>query len=321
MRKLIYILVACSICSVSLAQQINQYSQYMITKSLLNPAAAGIQGKFNADVGYRNQWSGFEGAPSSFFFAGNYVLGKHHKRRHYKDHAIRVSNPDLFKVHDTTSAFKHVIGAYTLNNITGPMNTTTAYGTYTYHIPIDEFQLSLGAAVGMGNLKLNVNEIEVEQQNDDLYQAYVNGNANTTYFDMSLGIMFYSHNFFIGYSANGIAPNKVQFGSESIDAQLNTHHYFSAGAKFPLGQNLYLKPSVLTRAVSGAPVSYDFNLLADYKDIFWLGATYRNKDAVIFMGGVTFNRHYLLAYSFDLTLSELKNYNSGTHEIILGIHL
>lgn len=321
MRLFLYISSFFFLTSLSFGQQINQYSQFMVTKSLFNPAAAGIQGKFNADVGYRNQWSGFEGAPRSFFFAGNYVLGKHHKRRHYKDHAIRVSNPDLFKVQDTTSAFKHVVGAYSLNNITGPMSSTAAYGTYTYHIPIQEFQLSLGAALGVNNIRINPNEVEVEQQNDALYQEYVINNQNTTFFDMTLGMMFYSHNFYLGYAANGIAPNKVQFGSESLDASLNTHHYFSAGAKFGISQNLYLKPSVLVRVLKDAPVSYDFNLLADYKGMFWVGGTYRNKDAIVFMGGLSFNRHYLVSYSYDLTLSELKNYNSGTHEIILGIHL
>lgn len=321
MKKLAFISALLLSTVAVKAQQINQYTQYMLTKSLFNPAAAGIQGKFNANVGYRNQWTGFEGAPKSFFFAGSLVLGKHHKRRDYKDHAIRVSNPDLFKAIESESAFKHVIGAYSLNNITGPMSTTTAYATYAYHIPIDEFQLSVGTALGMGNLKLNPDEVEVEFENDALYQSYMQGNQNTTYFDMSLGIMFYSHNFFIGYSANNIAPNKLQFTSESIDAQLNTHHYFSAGTKFGLGEEISLKPSVIVRALKATPVSYDFNLLADYKDMFWLGGTFRNKDAFAFMGGFKFNRHYVIGYAYDLTISNLNNYNSGTHEIILGIHL
>lgn len=320
MKKLLYIATLLMLCSMAKGQQINQYSQFMLTKSLLNPAAAGIQGKFNANVGYRNQWTDLEGAPQSYFFAGNYVLGKHHKRWSYKDHSIRVSNPDLFKVTDTTSVFKHVVGAYSLNNITGPMNFNSAYLSYAYHLPIDEFQLSGGISIGMGNVKLNPEKIEVEQLNDEVYQSYMSGNQNTNYFDMSLGLMFYSHNFYISYAANSIAPNKLQFSSESIDALLNTHHYLSAGAKFGLGK-IYLKPSVLVRMLKGAPASYDINLLADYKDLFWIGSTYRHQDAVVFMGGFTFNKHYLVGYSYDLTLSTLKNYNTGTHEILLGIHL
>ena len=78
-RFLLVILIGVAV--VTEAQQFVQYSQYNNNKFIYNPAAAGILGKMNVDFGYRNQWAGFENAPTSYFVSGQYVLGEENKRR------------------------------------------------------------------------------------------------------------------------------------------------------------------------------------------------------------------------------------------------
>ena len=47
------------------AQQLPQYSDYMINYVALNPAAAGTSGCLMARIGYRSQWVGAAAAPAA----------------------------------------------------------------------------------------------------------------------------------------------------------------------------------------------------------------------------------------------------------------
>jgi hypothetical protein len=50
----------------------------------------------------------------------------------------------------------------------------------------------------------------------------------------------------------------------------------------------------------------------------WVGATYRLQDAIAPMIGYMAPFGLKVGYSYDLTLSKLNGYSSGTHEIMLG---
>jgi hypothetical protein len=53
------------------------------------------------------------------------------------------------------------------------------------------------------------------------------------------------------------------------------------------------------------------------KDVVDLGLGYRNSDAVLFFAGFKINQRFSVQYSFDLTLSPLRNGSSNTHELSL----
>ena len=50
------------------SQNTVRYSQFNFAKSLYNPAALASDAKFTADLLYRNQWAGVDGAPSTVGF-------------------------------------------------------------------------------------------------------------------------------------------------------------------------------------------------------------------------------------------------------------
>jgi type IX secretion system PorP/SprF family membrane protein len=79
-----------------------------------------------------------------------------------------------------------------------------------------------------------------------------------------------------------------------------------------------LFPSVMIQALRPAPVQVDFNLALDWKEIITVGLSYRNKDALILTSEFDINEFLEIGYAFDLTVSELQNYNQGTHEVIIG---
>ena len=69
MRKLYKALFVVAISLVSakgFSQQDPQYTQYMYNMNVVNPAYAGSKENLSIGLLYRDQWSGFEGAPKTF---------------------------------------------------------------------------------------------------------------------------------------------------------------------------------------------------------------------------------------------------------------
>ena len=52
-----------------------------------------------------------------------------------------------------------------------------------------------------------------------------------------------------------------------------------------------------------------------------MGGSYRHKDSYAALAGFNFGKLVNLTYSYDLATSELRNYSSGSHEIVLGLQL
>lgn len=315
MKRLLYLLLVMNVAVY--AQQTTQFSQYMHSKFLINPAAIGTNGKLNVTMGYRDQWSGFPTDVQGFFIGGNYVLGEEHSRS-YIDNSIRVSNPDLFKTFDSTGQKKHVVGGYVTGTTAFPLKGNAFNALYAFHYPIDEFYISAGAALNINTYRLNLDQIDLFHQNDSEYNNLLSSSGNTGFADLTLGVLFYSHNLYFGYSLNRVAPNKLTLNKNPLNISLNTIHYISAGTQIHPNDTWTVRPSVLIRAINNAPASFDVNTIVEYRDYFMLGLSYRNGDAVIPMAGVTFNHHYTISYSYDITTSTLSTVSNGSHEILLA---
>lgn len=318
MRKLIISIVAVLVVSSTFGQQILQFSQYMNSKFLINPAATGISGKMNVTMGSRSQYVGLDQPVSAYFAGGNYTLGQGHDRLSYIDNSIRVSNPDLFKHFDSTGVAKHVVGGYVTGNNFFPIKSNAFNGLYSFHYPFHEFYIAGGAALNINSFNVNFDDIELMDEDDQEYLNFLNGNSKTIFSDLTLGVLFYSHNLYFGYSINRIAPNKVRFSSQYANITLNTHHFVSIGSKIDVSESFTVKPSILVKALKNLPVTYDINTMVEYKKFITGGLSYRSNDAVAIMAGIIFNDHYALSYSYDVTTSPLSQVSSGSHEIVIS---
>ena len=302
--------------STTFAQQITQFTQYTKNKFIINPAASGLNNKINATMGYRNQWTNLKNSPSAYYIGANYNLDQTLERS-YINNSIRVSNPDLFKNSDEEGKNKHIVGGYVAGNNFFPVKNMSVSGLYSFHYALDEFYISGGGALTFNQYKTNLNELSFFQQNDDEYKRFLSNKNRTSFIDMNLGLMIYSHNIYFGYSVVNLAPNKIRFNKDHLKADLNTHHYISLGVKQQLSERIDLNPSILIRAVKNAPASYDANISAIYDDKLSLGLSYRHNDALALMGGITFNHHYTFSYSYDITTSKINQVSNGTHELLL----
>ena len=72
------------------------------------------------------------------------------------------------------------------------------------------------------------------------------------------------------------------------------------------------------------PLHFDVAARVIYKEIVWIGASFRSgfvsqtMDAVNVLIGYNHEDQLLFGYSYDITLSNIKHYSSGTHELMIG---
>jgi hypothetical protein len=75
----------------------------------------------------------------------------------------------------------------------------------------------------------------------------------------------------------------------------------------------------MLKYVKHIPMQADIMTRVIYKEQVWLGGSFRTKDAISVMAGYTYRNNLSIGYAYDFTQSNLKNYSSGTHELVLGI--
>jgi len=82
-----------------------------------------------------------------------------------------------------------------------------------------------------------------------------------------------------------------------------------------------LRPNAMLKVVKGAPAQLDVNANLLFNDMIWAGVGYRTGDAVNLLIGAFINKQLRIGYSYDYTLSMLQDYNTGSHEVMLGYDL
>lgn len=285
------------------AQQESQYSMYMFNQLLINPAVTGTEDYMDAKVGGRTQWVGVDGAPKNFY-------GTFHT-------PIKKLKSEF---DDVKPLAWHGVGGFVSGDITGPLSKYKVYGSYAYHLPItNKLVFSLGTFLGFQNYYVNRDKLHFV---DDQADNAINGNVSAISPDGSIGGWLYSRKMYVGLSILQIFNNKVAVtDGTSAQGKLNRHYFFTAGYKIDLNEEWALVPSFLIKGLTPAPAQFDINMKARYQNKLWFGLSYRNKDALIGLIGVTLDNKIDIGYAYDYSISGLNKYTAGSHEIMVGYHI
>ena len=291
MKKL-YTLLTVIVCTVSglKAQQVPQYAQYMLNNYILNPAVSGTEDYYEVKSNNRYQWVGVTDAPRT------YVLSVHGPHR------------------------KHNMGfgGAVYSDVTGPTSRTGAYLSYAYHVKLSQkLKLSFGLGFGVMQFKIDGSKVTLKEGNDP---AMSNGVMSVIAPDATFGIQLYTKKFYFGVSMPQLIGNKLKFFDNVSDAQsrLSRHLLIMGGYTFNLGDNWTVQPSFLLKYVTPVPMQIDLGLKIGYRDVVWAGSAFRIKDAVSVMAGFNIGKNIILGYAYDFPMSSLKNYSSGSHEVMIG---
>jgi type IX secretion system PorP/SprF family membrane protein len=282
--------------SISHAQQDAQYTQYMYNTISVNPGYAGSRDVLNLTGLYRTQWVGLDGAPKTMTFSAHSPL-----RNNRLGLGVSLVRDQIWIMDET---YIDVDFSYTIN--------TSNTG-----------QLAFGLKAGAHLLNIDFTRTNPENTTDDNFDPS-NNIDNKFSPNVGFGIYYHTDRFYLGYSAPTLLRTKFYDNDVSAISYLakdRINHYLIAGYVFDLNADLKLKPAVLFKAVAGAPLQMDLsgNLLLNEK--LTLGLAYRWDAALSGLIGFQLSDGLMIGYAYDWETTELNNYNSGSHEIILRYEL
>ncbi|RYY27497.1 MAG: type IX secretion system membrane protein PorP/SprF, partial [Sphingobacteriaceae bacterium] len=282
MKKLYIGILFFLITVSSRAQQRPQYTQYIFNNYLINPAITGIENYTDIKAGYRNQWTGLDGAPVTMYFTAHTPLGNKFIQGDPMSQPANGEDPmSRSYVQDYQAApAHHGIGFSVVSDKAGPITQSNYDITYAYHLGLSSnLNLSVGVAAGLASINLNTSQITLENALDP---AIANGSTNQFKPDLGVGIWAYSATYFVGVSAQQVLPQTLYFSSNSTYNQSRTvpHYFVTAGVKLFLAEDVTLLPSVMFKYVKPVPSTFDLNLKMAFQDKFWIGGSYRRNDAI-----------------------------------------
>ncbi|MFT6716512.1 MAG: type IX secretion system PorP/SprF family membrane protein [Saprospiraceae bacterium] len=277
MKKLLLTFFALQAALFVGAQQDVQFSQNRFLSTSINPGASGIKGMDCFGLIARQQWIGFEGAPTTAMLT-------------YESALIEYN-----------SGF----GAVLVYDKIGFEQNLFFKGNYAYHFILPNgAKLGLGVDVGIISKQLSGEFIAGVASDPDLIG--LNG-QNSLNFDLGLGAFYYTNTLYFGVSGQKLVPQKINWGTS--EPQIRPHTYFMGGYTYAATVDLDLKPSFLVKT-DFTSTQVDVNLTAEYQKYLWLGASYRIQDAIVVNIGMHIKdvapNPIKVGLAYDFTTSNLR---------------
>jgi len=294
MKKIVTILLIFSLVQSVFGQQEVWYSMFFSNKVLLNPAYTGSREALNITGFYRNQWTGFDGAPTS--------------------QSLTVHSPILKQKMGLGFSIEH-------DNI-GINNTMSFQLSYAYRLQL-----------GFGRLAMGVQgQVKRDEMNWSQSNPYSTVDQSIPYSDNSVflpnigaGLYFDNDFMYLGLSVPYMAESEINYSGNTSTVSTGSvkqrHYYLMAGGIIPLNANLLMKPALMARYVNNSPVEVDFNLSFLISEVLWLGASVRTGNTYSAIAQIHLKQNIVVGYAYDFTFTKLQNFQSGTHEVMFSIDL
>ncbi len=288
--KKIYLLISALILVGTLqAQQLPLYSQYMMNRFLINPAITGNVDFIPLRLTARQQWVGIDNAPSTQAISAHTLLGNK----------------------------KMGVGGYMFADRFGPETKIGIQANYAYILELNSInsKLSFGLAFKAFQYKLDYTMMTAIDDDD----PSLNNTAETAFVpDADFGVYLQGERYYAGISATQLIELPITISGQDIEKNsMIRHYYILGGYKFQVSDKFEIEPSTLLKGTEKTPFQADINVKGIYQQNYWLGVSYRTSNSIIAMIGLKY-QGFVFGYAFDYATSDIQNFQSGTHEIILG---
>ncbi len=280
-RLLLFLLALSSTVEVS-AQNDILLTHFMFHEHVFNPAAAGRDRNLTLGFVARQQWTGFDNAPSTQALNGSLFIPK----------------------------ARSGVGVVLTIDRLGFERYINARFSYAYHQRVGKrAKISAGISLGLLNTYVKGSELTFEQTND--VNAF-NTDEGEVKFDISLGLEFSTKNIFAGFAISHLHQS---LGNSTV-YKVPRHYFGYAKYNWEISKKVMLTPAIFVRS-SEFITQAEVNLSATWSKVVITGLSYRSVDDMAAMLGVIIVKKVYLIYSFDFDFGEIKSHNSGSHEISL----
>ncbi|RZM13424.1 MAG: type IX secretion system membrane protein PorP/SprF [Pedobacter sp.] len=311
------------------AQQRSHYTQYILNNYVLNPALSGIENYTDVKLSVRDQWVGLNGAPRTVYATIHGPIGKKDYKTSATSFNIPGENPrgNSYWESYTASEPHHGVGLSIVNDRTGNFNRFNASVSYAYHLGLSpRLNLSAGVAAGINSTSLNADGKTFFGPNpSDPAVGGINAEElRKVKPDLSVGLWLYGANFFAGVSAQQVIPQKLSFVNDAnfaVNGKMVPHIFATLGYRFLLSDDINMIPSLMVKYINGVfenNYQAEGNVKIQYRDLVWLGGSYRQFDGYAAMAGLNVANSFNVSYAFDFTKTNLNTFTRGTHEIMIG---
>jgi len=285
------------------AQELNlpTFTQYLADSPfLISPSFAGIGDYVKVRANGFSQWVGIKDAPENQSLAVD----------------LRIKD-------------RSGMGLYLYNDKNGNTKQSGFKLSYAHHLVIDKYEdqfLSLG-------LSYNLNQFKIDIANfTNNLDPGVTNNRNLINHNFDVGILYRINYFYTSFTAANLLNKEIDLFTGVEPLELRNYQVFAGyNWKRNVNSDFEIEPSIFYQYFeSDKRSSTDVNVKFRHKafeDYYWIGVSYRFLNDQLFeplnispMAGMLYKNFYF-AYSYQVTLNELINYNSGTHMVTVGVDL
>ena len=301
MKKIFFIILIFT-STYSISQNLPKFSNYELNKDIINPAAI-FDNNPTINIFYRNQWSGFEGAPTSAGFNAT------------------------FKSND-----KSAFGLYLLNDNAGVFHQNIFQMNYSYSLQVTyETYMNFGISGGFNVYGIHYQDLILHDPSDpyipqvqtsaflpdiNFGTVYTNirNTSDFTFASLARRYPIYYVGISVQHLLGVVANNEVA----KDNSYMNRHYNLMGGIMQPVGGNSQLQELLLIKYSPNVPIQADIGAKFFFQENYWIGLSYRTSNDIITKIGMKYN-FLLIAYSFDFSIFKISNKTS--HEIVLGFIL
>ncbi len=285
------LLVFIFVCN-SFTQQRPVTSTYMLNGLSINPAYAGSLNILSASFIHRKQWINLKGSPSS----------------------------NIVSIHNSFHRNQIGLGVQAYQDIIGIHKESSVYLNGAYKLRTNAGILAMGLSFGFDNRRSDFSELNILDKDDIL----LTGTPTRFTPNFGLGIYFANPKMYVGFSVPYILENKLHnilTDGTTSESRESRYYYLTAGVVLDISQQIKFSPSTLIRYQEKNRLGWDINATIIIDKIAYVGISYRNGDALIFLTQLILNENFRLGYSYDATVNALNSVSRGTHEILLNYRI
>lgn len=288
-KKILFIVIsAAKIVSPAFSQQTITGNYLLLNPYLVNPAISGLQkDSIPLTLHYRNQWTGFKGAPKTFFLSA-------------QTQWMEYSGA----------------GFYIARDKIGPFSQTEAQLSYSYHAAVHrEVMLSLALAGQLQQYSVDYNYLNTDK-NDAMIPT---GKLSATSYNATFGTHLYHRYFYAGMAIPQMLQSKMHLTDNNAGKEV-AHFYSYIGGNIELSRVWKLSPALMHKATKASPMQVDVMTRISYDNHYWGSIVFRTGEAIGIALGLSYQQ-YQIGYSYDYVYNALRKGTTGSHEITMSINL